>query len=239
MERMRLDKFLATYTSLSRKDAKKTIRQGVVVIDGTVVKSETEKVSLEQDVFLHGERIHAKQHIYLMFNKPQGVLSATKDQQEKTVLDFVTDVNRELFPVGRLDKDTEGFLLLTDDGELAHRLLSPAYHVAKTYYLEYTGTLVEDAIQRVADGIEIGEKNPTRPAVLHLLESGKAELTITEGKFHQVKRMIAALGGKVIFLKRIAMAGIMLDSNLALGEYRELTSEELILLHESTKERKR
>lgn len=235
MEKMRLDKFLATYTPLSRKEAKKSIRQGEVSLDGKVVTSETIKVSIGQDISFRGEQIRAKKHRYLMMNKPQGVLSATKDREERTVVDLVTDADRELFPVGRLDKDTEGFLLLTDDGELAHRLLSPAYHVPKTYYLEYEGELPENAVERVAEGIEIGEKHPAKPAVLHRLETGKAELTMEEGKYHQVKRMIAALGGRVTYLKRISMAGIALDETLALGEYRELTEEELAVLRESAK----
>lgn len=230
MEKMRLDKFLATYTALSRKEAKRSIRRGEVAVDGKVTMAETQKVSPEQDISLREERIVAKQHRYFMLNKPQGVLSATKDREERTVVELLTDVDRALFPVGRLDKDTEGFLLLTDDGELAHRLLAPSYHVPKTYYLEYEGDLAENAIEWAAEGIEIGEKHPTKPAVLHLLEKGKAELTIEEGKFHQVKRMIAALGGTVTYLKRISMAGIELDETLGLGEYRELTEEEVAVL---------
>lgn len=235
---MRLDKFIATYTTLSRKDAKKSIRGGKVSVDGAVIKDETQKVSLNQSVCLGGEPIVAKEHIYLMLNKPQGVLSATKDEKERTVMDLVQDVGRQLFPVGRLDKDTEGFLLLTDDGELAHRLLSPAYHVPKTYYLEYTGILDSNAVEMVKDGLDIGEKHVTKSASLSLLEEGQAELTIEEGKFHQVKRMISALGGTVTYLKRISMAGLQLDEGLGTGEYRELTEEEVRVLCEHAQSKK-
>lgn len=235
---MRLDKFIATYTTLSRKDAKKSIRGGKVSVDGAVIKDETQKVSLNQSVCLGGEPIVAKEHIYLMLNKPQGVLSATKDEKERTVMDLVQDVGRQLFPVGRLDKDTEGFLLLTDDGELAHRLLSPAYHVPKTYYLEYTGILDSNAVEMVKDGLDIGEKHVTKSASLCLLEEGQAELTIEEGKFHQVKRMISALGGTVTYLKRISMAGLQLDEGLGTGEYRELTEEEVCVLCEHAQSKK-
>lgn len=235
---MRLDKFIATYTTLSRKDAKKSIRGGKVSVDGAVIKDETQKVSLNQSVCLGGEPIVAKEHIYLMLNKPQGVLSATKDEKERTVMDLVQDVGRQLFPVGRLDKDTEGFLLLTDDGELAHRLLSPAYHVPKTYYLEYTGILDSNAVEMVKDGLDIGEKRVTKSASLSLLEEGQAELTIEEGKFHQVKRMISALGGTVTYLKRISMAGLQLDEGLGTGEYRELTEEEVRVLCEHAQSKK-
>lgn len=232
MERMRLDKFLATYTSLSRREAKQVIRQGEVSIEGQAATSEADKVSPEQTICLRGEKIIAKEHIYLMMNKPKGVLSATRDRKERTVVGLIGAIDREIFPVGRLDKDTEGFLLLTDDGELAHRLLSPTYHVPKTYYLEYEGELEHDAVSQVAEGMDIGEKRPTKAGVLQLLGEGKAELTIEEGKYHQVKRMMAALGGRVTYLKRLSMAGLELDEKLEPGEYRELAEEEIALLRE-------
>ena len=232
MERMRLDKFLASYTSLSRKEAKHAIRRGEVSIEGRAATSETEKVSTEQNICLRGERVIVREHLYLMMNKPKGVLSATRDREERTVVELVTDAERKIFPVGRLDKDTEGFLLLTDDGELAHQLLSPTYHVPKTYYLEYEGELVDDAVRRVAEGIDIGEKRLTRAGILQLKEEGKAELTIEEGKYHQVKRMITALGGRVTYLKRLSMAGLELDREMKPGEYRELKEEEVSVLRD-------
>ena len=235
MDRMRLDKFLATYTHLSRKEAKQVIRQGKVSVEGETATSETDKVSSEQLICLRGEKIIAREHIYMMMNKPKGVLSATRDREERTVVELIGGVDREIFPVGRLDKDTEGFLLLTDDGGLAHRLLSPTYHVPKTYYLEYEGELGHDAVSQVAEGIDIGEKRPTKAGVLQLLGEGKAELTIEEGRYHQVKRMIAALGGRVTYLKRLSMAGLELDEKLEPGEYRELTEGEINILRESGK----
>lgn len=235
---MRLDKFLAAYTPLSRKEAKQVIRQGEVYIEGEAATSETDKVSPEQTICLRGEKIIAKEHLYLMMNKPKGVLSATRDREERTVVELVEDAGREIFPVGRLDKDTEGFLLLTDDGELAHRLLSPNYHVSKTYYIEYVGELRHDAVSQVAEGIDIGGKRPTKAGVLRLTGKGKAELTIEEGKYHQVKRMIAALGGRVTYLKRLSMADIELDETLEPGEYRELTEEEIAILRERAKRKR-
>ena len=234
---MRLDKFVATNTSLSRKEAKKSIKAGKVIVDGVPIQDERYAVSPAQEVFVEGNPVMGKEHVYLMLNKPKGVLSATKDAKEPTVIDFVQDIERELFPVGRLDKDTEGFLLLTDDGLLAHRLLSPAYHVPKTYYVEYSGVLREDAVAWVERGLDIGEKKLTKPGSLRLLSEGSAELTIEEGKFHQVKRMIAVLGGKVTYLKRISMGGILLDDMLAPGQYRELTEQEYICLLEQVEKK--
>lgn len=233
MKKMRLDKFLATYTTLSRKEAKRSIRQGEIQVDGETVLEAEKKISPCQHICMRGQRIEAKEHIYIMMNKPAGVLSATRDKSETTVVECVECEGRELFPVGRLDKDTEGFLLLTDDGQLAHRLLSPAYHVPKTYYFTYEGGLVENAAELVAEGIDIGEGVRTKAGVLCLRETGTAELTIEEGKYHQVKRMVAALGGRVTYLKRISMAGLALDDNLRPGEYRELTEDELAVLTES------
>lgn len=238
MDRMRLDKFLATYTPLSRREAKQVIRQGEVSVGGETATSESDKVLPEQMICLRGEKIIAREHLYLMMNKPKGVLSATRDREGRTVVDLVEGVERNIFPVGRLDKDTEGFLLLTDDGELAHRLLSPACHVPKTYYLEYEGELGHDAVSQVAEGIDIGEKRPTKAGVLQLLGEGKAELTIEEGKYHQVKRMIAVLGGRVTYLKRLSMAGLELDERLEPGEYRELTEGEIALLRERERRNK-
>lgn len=233
MKKMRLDKFLATYTPLSRKEAKRSIRQGEIQVDGEMVSEEDKKISPSQIICMRGQRVEAKEHIYIMMNKPAGVLSATKDKSETTVVECVECKGRELFPVGRLDKDTEGFLLLTDDGKLAHRLLSPAYHVPKTYYFTYEGRLAENAEELVAKGIDIGGGVWTKAGILRLLEKGTAELTIEEGKYHQVKRMIAALGGRVTYLKRVSMAGLVLDANLRSGEYRELTEDELAVLTES------
>lgn len=192
-------------------------------------KKEGTKVKEGAEVSLDGETLYRQEFAYLMMNKPTGVVSATKDRGGRTVVDLVDPVpgHPDLFPVGRLDKDTEGFLLLTDDGETAHRLLAPGKHVEKKYYLQYEGTLCDDCVEQAERGIDIGEKNLTRPAVLKLVGKGEAYLTICEGKFHQVKRMIAALGGRVSYLKRISMGSLELDKKLQPGDYRMLTEEEI------------
>lgn len=232
MAKMRLDKYLATYTKMSRKEAKRHIRCGDVQVDGLTVTAETEKVTLEQNICVAGVDIEAKEHHYWMLHKPKGVVSATKDAKESTVRDLLPEEAGKLFPVGRLDKDAEGLLLMTDDGALAHRLLSPAHHVKKTYYVEYEGELDGQAVSLVKAGLDIGEKHLTKPATLELREEGKALLTIAEGKFHQVKKMIAVLGGRVTYLKRLSMAGLLLDETLQPGEYRELTEEEIMQLQQ-------
>lgn len=166
-----------------------------------------------------------------MLYKPAGVISATKDDRDKTVLDLITDKKRnDLFPVGRLDKDTEGLLLITNDGELAHRLLSPKKHVDKVYYAKVQGKVDESDVKAFADGVDIGDDTPAKSADLRILKSGEEseiELTITEGRFHQVKRMFHAVGKEVIYLKRLSMGSLVLDKTLTKGEYRSLTEEEI------------
>lgn len=234
MNTMRLDKYLASYGGMSRKEARAAVRKGRVLLDGVPAGKEDVRVEDGQEICLDGCIIRAEQYVYYMMNKPAGVVSATKDERERTVLDLVETTGRELFPMGRLDKDTEGLLFLTDDGMLAHRLLSPKFHVEKTYEFTYDGVLEKDAVQRFAEGIDIGEKRMTRPARLELIGEGLARLTISEGKFHQVKRMIAKAGGHVTYLKRISMAGIELDKELGQGEYRRLTEEEIQKLRGET-----
>ena len=224
---MRLDKYIATYTDMSRKEAKAAIKKGRIRIEDEIVKKEDYKVSEHQKVVLDGERIQAESFVYYMLNKPAGVVSATKDNYDTTVVELLKIPGRQLFPMGRLDKDTEGLLIMTDDGMLAHRLLSPKYHVEKTYEIIYEGVLDEDATQQMEKGLDIGEKKLTLPAKLELLGDKKARLTIAEGKFHQVKRMIAKVGGTVTYLKRVSMAGLELDECLQPGEYRKLTKEEV------------
>ena len=166
-----------------------------------------------------------------MLHKPAGVISATKDDRDKTVLDLITDKKRnDLFPVGRLDKDTEGLLLITNDGELAHRLLSPKKHVDKVYYAKVQGKVDESDVKAFADGVDIGDDTPTKSADLRILKSeeeSEIELTITEGRFHQVNRMFHAVGKEVISLKRLSMGSLVLDKTLTKGEYRSLTEEEI------------
>ena len=188
--------------------------------------------TVKDEVTILGEKVVYKEFMYLMMNKPQGVLSATEDKRDQTVIDLLdAEYNIfELFPVGRLDKDTEGFLLLTNDGKLAHNLLSPKKGVPKTYYAHIEGIVTEEDTERFSEGVILDDGYETKPGQLRILKSAdisEIELTITEGKFHQVKRMFEAVGKKVVYLKRLSMGPLSLDESLALGSYRELTEEEL------------
>ena len=228
---IRLDKFLADMGYGTRSEVKKEITKGTVKINGRPVRKPETKIDTEKDEVMYREQPAAyEKYEYYMLNKPAGVISATTDKKEKTVLDLIGEKQRkDLFPVGRLDKDTEGLLLITNDGELAHRLLSPKKHVDKVYYVRVQGELAEEDIRRLAEGIDIGEEKLTLPARLVIRKSGQfseAEITIQEGKFHQVKRMFHALGKEVVYLKRLSMGTLVLDGNLKPGEYRKLTKEE-------------
>ncbi|TFD98170.1 pseudouridine synthase [Jeotgalibacillus sp. R-1-5s-1] len=233
---MRLDKLLSNMGFGSRKEMKKWLKSGSVTVDGKPAKDGKLQVNPESQVVeVNGERVHYREFIYLMMNKPQGVISATEDNLHKTVLDLIdTDLHLfEPFPVGRLDKDTEGFLLLTNDGVLAHELLSPKKHVDKTYYAKIAGHVTDEDINAFERGVTLDDGYETKPGKLVILESAETseiELTITEGKFHQVKRMFQAVGKEVVFLKRLSMGPLSLDPDLEPGEYRELTEEEVHLL---------
>ena len=220
----------------SRKEVKQLLKSGAVKVDGIIVKDAKQHIDTNnQTVTLNGEVIEYKEFIYLMMNKPPGVLSATEDHRDETVIDLLEleDQVYEPFPVGRLDKDTEGLLLITNDGQLAHQLLSPKKHVPKTYFAVIDGEVTEEDIKVFARGVTLDDGYETKPGELKILKSGlrsDIELTITEGKFHQVKRMFQAVGKKVVYLKRISMGPLPLDETLQLGEYRELTDEEVELL---------
>ncbi len=229
---IRLDKYLADMSIGTRTEVKKLIRQGKVAVDGLIVKNPDIKVDTDtQNVTCNGIAVTYETYEYYMLNKPAGVISATFDKTEKTVLDLINSKKRkDLFPVGRLDKDTEGLLLITNNGELAHRLLSPKKHVDKLYYARVEGVVGIEDIDAFAKGLDIGEDEYTKPAKLVVLKSdaiSEIELTIQEGKFHQVKRMFEAVGKKVIYLKRLEMGTLKLDDGLGLGEYRPLTQKEL------------
>ncbi len=229
---IRLDKYLADMSIGTRTEVKKLIRQGKVAVDGVIVKKPDIKVDIDtQNVTCNGIAVTYETYEYYMLNKPAGVISATSDEKEKTVLDLIDSKKRkDLFPVGRLDKDTEGLLLITNDGELAHRLLSPKKHVDKLYYARVEGFVGMEDIDAFAKGLDIGDEEYTKPAKLVILKSdsiSEIELTIQEGKFHQVKRMFEAVGKKVIYLKRLEMGTLKLDEGLALGGYRPLTQKEL------------
>lgn len=231
-QQLRLDKYLADMGVGTRSEIKNYIRKGRVKIGGVVCNKPEQKVSFDQDdIQFDDKQITYVNYEYFMLNKPAGVVSATMDKVSQTVLDLITDKKRkDLFPVGRLDKDTEGLLLLTNDGALAHQLLSPKKHVDKVYYAKVLGRVTVSDQEAFVAGVDINEENLTLPAKLTILKSdeiSEVELTITEGKFHQVKRMFEAVEKEVIYLKRLSMGGLVLDPELELGEYRELTREEI------------
>ncbi|MBP1943119.1 16S rRNA pseudouridine516 synthase [Bacillus luteolus] len=233
---MRIDKMLSTIGFGSRKEVKALLKSGAVKIEGQIVKDSGKHVNpKEQIVTVHGEPVVYKEFIYLMLNKPPGVISATEDSMHQTVIDLLVmeDAIYEPFPVGRLDKDTEGLLLLTNDGQLSHQLLSPKKHVPKTYFAVIEGEVTNEDVVQFKEGVVLEDGYKTLPADLVILKQGISsdiEITITEGKFHQVKRMFEAVGKRVVYLQRIKMGPLSLDETLELGEYRELTEEEVDLL---------
>ncbi|MFK3938300.1 pseudouridine synthase [Alkalihalobacillus sp. NPDC078783] len=232
---MRLDKLLADVGYGSRKEVKKLLKSGVVSINQEVNKDPKTQVNPgTQEVIVAGEVVHYQSEVYLMLNKPKGVISATEDQLHRTVIDLIDEKwsSYSIFPVGRLDKDTEGLLLLTTDGAFSHRLMSPRRHVSKVYQAKVDGVVTSEDIEAFRLGVELDDGYVTKPAALTILESSEIsyiELTITEGKFHQVKRMFKARGKTVLTLKRKAIGQLELDHSLAPGESRELTEEELAL----------
>ena len=230
---MRLDKFISTTTTLSRAEAKKVIKKGILIND-KLIKSPDYKVDeINDQVILDGKRLVYQKYVYIMMNKPQDTISATEDAIEKTVVDILKEEDRihKVFPVGRLDKDTEGLMLLTNDGELAHRLISPKKDVVKKYYVEVSGKLKDEHLQIVETGVTLEDGYRCKPARLEIIDTSegnsKANIFITEGKFHQVKRMMKSLGTTVTYLKRLSIGSLKLDENLKLGEYRYLTDDEL------------
>ena len=233
---MRLDKLLSNMGAGSRKEVKLLLKAGAIQVDGEIVRDPKQHVDVElQQVLMYGEPVTYQKYIYLMMNKPPGVISATEDKRDETVIDLLfEDVTYfKPFPVGRLDKDTEGLLLLTNDGAFNHALMSPKKHVEKTYYAEVTGVLTQEDVEAIAAGVTLEDGYQAKPGKLVILSTTETdstlELTITEGKFHQVKRMMLALGKEVTFLKRRSIGRLELDPALALGDYRELTEEELAL----------
>lgn len=229
----RIDKVLSNLGYGSRKDIRKVCKDGLVKVNGTVIKSSSVHIDPESsEIIIGNEIVDYREFVYIMLNKPQGVVSATEDNRDETVVDLLDEKYApfEVFPVGRLDKDTEGLLLLTNDGKLAHNLLSPKKHVSKTYYVKVDGIVTEEDIEKFKEGVYIEEDYKTLPANLKILKSdeiSEIELTIHEGKFHQVKRMFQAVDKTVIYLKRLSMGPLKLDNRLDLGEYRELNEDEL------------
>jgi 16S rRNA pseudouridine516 synthase len=228
---MRLDKYLADMNDGTRSELKRDIRKGLVTVGGSVVKDPGRNVEpLTDAVCYRGKKIEYETYVYYMLNKPAGVISATEDKRMQTVVDLLPEERRrDIFPVGRLDKDTEGLLLITNDGELAHRLLSPKYHVDKKYFARIRGRVTDEDVAAFARGIHLMDFT-CMPADLVIERSGEiSEVTviIREGKFHQIKRMFEAVDKEVIYLKRLEMGSLILDSELAPGEFRRLTEEEL------------
>ncbi|MCI9083606.1 MAG: rRNA pseudouridine synthase [Lachnospiraceae bacterium] len=244
---LRLDKYLADMGVGTRSEAKRYIRRKQVTVNGLPPKGPEQKVIPGKDqIVFQGKPLPYLEYEYFMLNKPKHCVSAVTDRRYKTVIDLITESNRrDLFPVGRLDIDTEGLMLITNDGILAHQLLAPGKHVPKTYYARVEGRVTKEDVREFAKGLDIGEKKPVLPAELRILaddggtslpeQSSEIELTIMEGKFHQVKRMFEAVGKHVTYLKRISMGGLMLDHALLPGEYRKLTEAEINLLKNQRK----
>ncbi len=240
-DRQRLDKILANSGFGTRKEVKKLIKLGEVTVDKMIVKDGSIHIDPSvNEIIVAGQTLKYRAFIYLMLNKPAGIISATWDNRDKTVIDVVPEEYRhyELFPVGRLDKDTEGLLILTNDGQLSHRLLSPKKHVPKTYYAKIDGKVTDEDIRLFNEGVVIDDGYQTLPAKLKIIKTdtiSEIELTIVEGKFHQVKRMFKAVNKEVQYLKRIKMGLLLLDDSLILGECRELSEKEFKQLNSSQK----
>ncbi len=235
---MRLDKLLADAGCGTRSEVKNVIRKGSVRVNGAVQKNPDTQVSETDSITYNNTPVIYERFVYYMLNKPAGVITATKDRNDKTVLDLLNGENvKGVSPVGRLDKDTEGLLILTNDGALAHRLLSPAHHVAKKYLVYLEHPVSKDDAALIESGLPIGNGEKSGPAILEQFEDADpchVCLTITEGKFHEVKRIFDAVQNRVLFLKRLSMGSLILDKTLATGAYRRLTAEEIKELQESS-----
>lgn len=233
---MRLDKFLVHVGVGTRTQVKAIVKQGrVSVNDSTVTKSDI-KINVEADVIkFDNEMLVYSEFVYFMLNKPKGVLSATNDRSQKTVIDLIDTHVKNIFPVGRLDKDTTGLLVITNDGKLAHELLSPKKHVNKVYIATVEKQLVAQNIVDFKNGIILDDGYACLPAFLEIVDNTTARVTIQEGKFHQVKRMFEACDNKVLTLKRVQMGPLKLDEQLKLGDYRQLSDDEILLLKNATK----
>lgn len=226
----RLDKIIASQGKYSRSEVKKLVKSGRVTVDGEAAKSADMKLEASAAIAIDGRELICKKHIYIMLNKPKGVISATEDRTQKTVLDLVPPElrRRGLFPAGRLDGDTTGFVLITDDGDFAHKILSPKNHIMKTYHATLRDELTDADIEKFKEGLTLGDGTECMEAHVRKLESESnvAEIKICEGKYHQVKRMFASIGNKVLELRRVKMGELELDESLAEGECREITEDE-------------
>lgn len=233
MAYIRLDKYLADAGLGTRSAVKQLVNKGRVTIDGVVCKKSEYKLdSATAVVLVDGHPVSYSEMAYYMLHKPAGVVSATNDRRDKTVIELIDEEKRrDLFPVGRLDKDTEGLLLITNDGALANRLLAPGKHVSKCYFAKIDGCVTDETVRLFAEGVDIGDDKLTAPAVLEILtadkETSEINITITEGRYHQIKRMFEAVGMQVTYLKRLSMGTLTLDPTLACGAFRKLTEDEI------------
>lgn len=236
-KQLRLDKFLCELGLGTRSEVKILMKKGMVAVNGITEKSPDRKIDTEHDtVTYQGKNVSYQKYYYYMMHKPAGVITATKDKEQKTVMDLLEgSFRKDLFPVGRLDKDTEGLLLITNDGELAHDLLSPRKHVEKTYLIQIPKRLDMSQIEALEKGLDIGDDTITLPAKTKVLDDTHLLLTICEGRFHQVKRMLQAVGSQVLYLKRISFGSLMLDEALEKGTFRPLCEEEILQLRSSRK----
>ena len=230
---MRLDKYLADSSSLTRSQAGKAIRNGRVLVDGHAVRSPEHKVDeLSTEVLLDGQRCRYQPFHYYVLDKPKGILTASRDREQKTVLDlFPSEIRKQgIFPVGRLDKDTSGLLLLTDDGDFAHRILSPKSEIEKVYLAQVDGELCEEDVRRFREGLVLADGTKCLPAGLEIMAQDRARVTVCEGKYHQVRRMLAAVGKPVIELRRISVGGLQLNPGPGEGCYAELDKNDWCIL---------
>ncbi len=226
---MRLDKFLCDTAGLTRTEAKNAVKKGQIAVNGQVQKAADFKVKETTDtVTFQGRPLSYAAFHYYILHKPAGVITATEDKKESTVMDILREEKvKNLFPVGRLDKDTEGLLLITNDGELAHNLLSPKKHVDKEYLVKVRDSISEEDCRKLSEGVDIGDEKPTAPAKVERVAEKEILLTIREGRFHQVKRMLQAVGNEVLYLKRLSMGSLRLPKDLEKGAYRPLSEEEI------------
>ncbi len=233
-KQLRLDKFLCEQEVGSRSEVKILLKKGQVTVNGVIAKNAELKINPEIDVVAYqGKVLQYQQFYYYMLHKPAGVITATEDSAQKTVMELMgANYRKDLFPVGRLDKDTEGLLLITNDGELSHALLSPKKHVPKTYLVQIPECLNIEQIQKLEDGVDIGDEKLTMPAEVQKVDEDHILLTIKEGRYHQVKRMLTAVGSQVLYLKRITFGALILDENLEKGAYRALTEDEVTQLRQ-------
>lgn len=226
---MRLDKFLCDTAGFTRTEAKNAVKKGQIAVNGQVQKAADFKVKENTDtVTFQGRPLSYAAFHYYILHKPAGVITATEDKKESTVMDILREEKvKNLFPVGRLDKDTEGLILITDDGELAHNLLSPKKHVDKEYLVKVRDSISEDDCRKLSEGVDIGDEKPTAPAKVERVAEKEILLTIREGRFHQVKRMLQAVGNEVLYLKRLSMGSLRLPKDLEKGAYRPLSEDEI------------